>query len=544
MAAVFNPFELIDSSTTDSVQYTRLHVTPLDESLLSVVVPSSVLPRARNISYHTIEAFPEKRYGFVDLPLADADKIKKKLYGAVLRGTKMRVEKARPEAIPQPTGDAAATDGKKEKKKSKKRKREADVTPGIELEGRKVKRGWTTTEREMVEEKRNKSKKEKKSKDDKKDKKKKHVKSKYTDGPECLFKTKLPDAGSSSKTTEDAAEHKKKRKSSREVVVHEFEKTMKHPSFLKSVVEKSSSKAVTFEDGVGWVDETGTVVEPVVNKRPKDHSSRPKPAELQSSNPPPVAEDDTSSSDSSSDDSEDDVSDGESDSSDEKAETMAPPKKLKVDTLALSSPVSTTKTESARPKSSSSVTSLTIKIPPATPAATKVHPLEALYKRPKGDSSTTGAPQEAQPFSFFDGDDEDIEEEDAAEPSSQPPMTPFTKQDFEFRNTRSAAPTPDTAHPNRRTLNLWPRNNSVDEEDEDEEDGGDDQDDDDEDTMMASMSNETTLADDSKQTAVSDFQKQFWESRGDLNRSWRKRRKAASKEKRYRENRGRAERAI
>ncbi|KAI1758632.1 hypothetical protein GGR53DRAFT_226518 [Hypoxylon sp. FL1150] len=543
MATVLNASEPADASTTDSIQYMRLHVTPLDKSLLSVVVPSSVLPCARNISYHTIEAFPEKRYGFVDLPLADADKIKKKLNGAILRGIKMRVEKARPEAIPQPTGDAA-TDVKKEKKKCKKRKREADVTPGIELEGRKVKRGWTTTEREMVEEKRKKAKREKECKDDKKDKKKKkHVKSKYIDGPECLFKTKLPDASSSSQTTEDAGEHKK-RKGSREVVVHEFEKTVKHPSFLKSTVEKSSSNAVIFEDGVGWVDETGIIVEPVVSKRPKDHSSKPKSARLQSAKPTPVTKDDTSSSDySSSESSDDEVSDEESDSSNEKAGAVAPPEKLRVETLASSSSMSITKTESARPKSSSSITSLAIKIPPATPAAMKVHPLEALYKRPKGNSPTTGAPQEVHPFSFFGGGEEDVEEEDAAGPSSQPPMTPFTKQDFEFRNTRSAAPTPDTAHPNSRTFNLWPRNNSVEEEDEEEEDGGDNQDDDD-DNAIAGMSNEAAVADDGGQTAVSDFQKQFWEGRGGLNRSWRKRRKAASKEKRYRENRARAERAI
>ncbi|KAI0173069.1 hypothetical protein GGR52DRAFT_541791 [Hypoxylon sp. FL1284] len=548
MPTVLTPSERPNSSTTDSVQYTRLHVTPLDESLLSVVVPSSVLPRARNISYHTIETFSEKRYGFIDLPYADAEKIKKKLNGAVLRGTKMRVEKAKPETIPQPTGDIGEASLKKEKKKSKKRKRETDVTPGVELEGRKIKRGWTTSEREMVEEKRKKSKKDRKSKDDKdKDKdnkKKKHVKSKYTDGPECLFKTKLPDASSSSKGTEDAAGPKKKRQSGRELVVHEFEKTTKHPSFLKSVVEKSSSKAVTFKDGVGWVDEDGAVVESVVSNRPKDKTSKRIPAESKLSVPTPVPEGDdtTSSSGSSSDESEaDEVSDEETDSPDEdKAETMAPPKKLKVDVLPLANNTSSPKTESARPKSSSSITSLTIKIPPATPAATKVHPLEALYKRTTDDTTSTS--QAAQPFSFFDGDDEDIEEEDTPRPSNQAPMTPFTKQDFDVRNVRSAAPTPDTAHPSR-TFNLWPRQNSIDEEDEDEEEEGDEEDGNSQDAIMSGTGNEAT-ADGAKQASVRDFQKQFWEGRGDLNRSWRKRRKAASKEKRYRENRARAERAI
>ncbi|KAI0836498.1 hypothetical protein F5Y06DRAFT_273623 [Hypoxylon sp. FL0890] len=555
MATVLNPSKTLDTSTTDAVPYTRLHITPLDESLLSVVVPSSVLPRARNISYHTIQTFPEKRYGFVDLPTADADKIKKKLNGAILKGTKMRVEKAKPESIPEPTGEAGGSETNKEKKKkSKKRKREVDVTPGVELEGRKVKRGWTTTEREMIDEKRKKSKKDKKSKDDKdrKKKKKKEVKSKYTDGPECLFKTKLPAAGSSSKDADENVGHKKKRrKSDREVVVHEFEKTMKHPSFLKANVEKVNSGAVTFEDGVGWMDENGTVVEPVTSKRSSKNALKSTKAESKEPESAPPAENDddtTSSSGSSSDDSEDEVSGQEAESSDEeesktKPEAKTPSKKLKPETQPVSNPVSTMKKESARPKSSSSVTSLTIKIPPVTPAAAKVHPLEALYKRPNGNLAAQGGNPEEAPFSFFGDDNDDIEEDDTVRRSSHPPMTPFTKQDFDFRNLRSAAPTPDTAHPSR-TFNLWPRQGSADDdegqEDEDEEGEGRK----DEDTAMTGVSNQAAAADGDKQNSVSDFQKQFWESRGDLNRSWRKRRKAASKEKRYRENRARAERAI
>lgn len=559
MAAALKPSKPLNTSTSDPDpnSYTRLHITPLDQSLLSLVVPSSVLPRARNISYHNIQTFPEKRYGFVDLPTADAEKIKNKLNGAVLKGSKMRIEKAKPESIPQPSAEVDGTEAKKEKRKSKKRKREADVTPGIELEGRKVKRGWTTTEREMIEEKRKKSKdkkdkKEKKPKADKEEKKKKkrESKSKYTDGPECLFKTILPDAGQSSKSNEEDTGHKKKkRKSGREVIVHEFEKTVKHPSFLKSTAEKSNSESLAFQDGVGWVDEKGTVVEPVVSNKPKNTISKSTAAKPKLSEATPEVEDDdtTSSSGSSSDESDDndnnDIINQDVDSSDEEEETKAPPKNLKIDTQALTNPVSIMKTESARPKSSSSITSLTIKIPPVTPAATKIHPLEALYKRPKGDSTTPGATKEAEPFSFFGGDDDgDVEEDNTMGPPSQPPMTPYTKQDFEYRNVRSAAPTPDTAHPSR-TFNLWPRPGSADdipEGDEDEEG----QEDNDEDTVMDGTSSQVLTTDGDKQTPVSDFQKQFWESRGDLNRSWRKRRKAASKEKRYRENRARAERAI
>ncbi|KAI0843971.1 hypothetical protein F5Y00DRAFT_249791 [Daldinia vernicosa] len=545
MATNFEPPEPTIIPTANAVPYTRLHITPLDESLLSVVVPSSILPRARNISYHTIETFPDKQYGFVDLPAADADKIKRKLNGAVLRGIKMRIEKAKPERIPEPTGAACESEVKKDRKK---RKRETDVTPGVELEGRKVKRGWTTSDRKMIEEKR-KTKKEKKSKEGKK--KRRETKSKYTDGPECLFKTKLPNAGISSKDSQDPdGSRKKKHKSGREVVMHEFEKTIKHPSFLKSNTEKSSLGAVSFEDGVGWVDEHGVVVEPVASKRPSVNPSK-QAAESKPSEPVISAEDsDTTSSSGSSDDSGDSDSDDDDDANDaddaevlgqvvdssEDEEGNEQPTELELDTRILTSPVSILKTGSARPKSSGSTTSLTIKIPPVTPAATKVHPLEALYKRPKGDSEI---PNEAQPFSFFDGDDDDIEEDDSAMgPPSQPPMTPFTKQDFEYRNVRSAAPTPDTAHPSR-TFNLWPRQGSTDDiaEDDEEEELEDD-------GEHAGISTNATHADGGGQTPASDFQRQFWESRGDLNRSWRRRRKAVSKEKRYRDNRARAERAI
>ncbi|KAI1076917.1 hypothetical protein F5B20DRAFT_554240 [Whalleya microplaca] len=492
----------------------------------------------------------------------------------------MRVDKARPEAVPDPiaTEEADASKSKKDKKKdkaSKKRKREFDVTPAVQLEGRKVKRGWTTAEQEMIEEKRKKKReketKEKKSKDkdgkkEKKDKKmkKREVKSKYTNGPECLFKTKLPDAGSSARDDNDSAGHKKKkrRKGEREVVVHEFGRTVKHPSFLKANTEKANAEAMTFEDGVGWVDGNGTVIEAVVNKRSSTHASK-LDSTAETKQPDSTAavsdDDDTtsssgSSSSSPSEDEDEDIPDqnAEAGSADEKATSTpapAPPKSLKIETQALSSPTSALKTavslHSARPKSSGSTTSLTIKIPPATPAATKVHPLEALYKPPKDNAAT---PPNAEPFLFFDNDDiEEDADDGAATRAANPPLTPFTSQDFEYRNIRSAAPTPDTAHPSR-TFSLWSRTEStVDEVPEaEEEDEEEDQDEelDDGDVTMAGTSNADTAAGDSKQTPASDFQKQFWESRGDLNRSWRRRKKTVAKEKRYRENRARAARAI
>ncbi|KAK5633359.1 hypothetical protein RRF57_009073 [Xylaria bambusicola] len=566
MASASTTSAELAESVTD---YTRLHITPFDLSLQSVVIPASVLPRARNISYHTIETFPEKRFGFVDLPIMDADKLKKKLNGAVLKGTKIRVETARPESTPQSPANADTTDAKKEKrKKSKKRKHEADVVEGVQLDGRKVKRGWTTTEQEMIEEKRKKARKDKKekqpSKDEKKDKKDKKkratVKSKYTDEPECLFKTKLPTGTPSAETKADddgeSSSQKKARhrRGNREVIVHEFEKTTKYPTFLKSNSTGAGAEATTFEDGIGWVDSNGNVVEPVKSRRRPEVRSAPPPAKPEKTIPTTQEEaadededdDKTSSSGSSLSDEDDDTSSSGSDSEipDKSSKIVNTPKKLEVETPGSSSPSTAPKPDSARPKSSGSITSLSIKIPPATPSAKKIHPLEALYKRPRGGEGESNGGSEAKPFSFF-GNEDDIEDEDSTIPMSQAPMTPFTKQEFEFRNIRSAAPTPDTAHPSR-SFNFWASQDSVEDAGLDEgsptklDDVAEEQDGQDEDVEM-----EGNMADEpSSQTPASDFQKQFWESRGDLNRAWRKRRKAAAKEKRYRENRARAERAI
>ncbi|KAI0811881.1 hypothetical protein GGR55DRAFT_92599 [Xylaria sp. FL0064] len=563
--------------------YTRLHITPFDSSLQSVVIPASILPRARNISYHTIETFPEKRFGFVDLPTMDTDKLKKKLNGAVLKGSKMRVETALPEPVSRPTADTDAAETRKEKKekkekkkKSKKRKHEADVMEGVQLEGRKVKRGWTTTEQEMIEEKRKKARKEKRDKappkDEKKEKaakkKKPTVKSKYTDEPECLFKTKLPgpvtliEAKETEEEGEQASSHKKKRKrkSDRGVIVHEFEKTTKYPTFLKSSSTGASAEATTFKDGIGWVDSTGKVIEPVKSRRRPEGIPAPDPPKPKKAIREPEEEkggevgdedddDKTSSSGTSSSDEDDDTSssgsESESDVSAQEAEATTPPQQLKVKTPIASSPLTVTKSESARPKSSGSITSLSIKIPPTTPTA-KIHPLEVLYKRPQGGDGGPNGYSEAQPFSFF-GNDDDVEEDgDFMAPASQAPMTPFTKQEFEFRNIRSAAPTPDTAHPSR-SFNFWASQGSADDaesgEDNDAKGLGDVEEEQEEDNDV-DMEDTVAASGQTGQTPASDFQKQFWESRGNLNRAWRKRRKSAAKEKRYRENRARAERAI
>ncbi|KAI1019691.1 hypothetical protein LB504_009574 [Fusarium proliferatum] len=544
-------------ATSASSDYIRLHISPLDPELLKIVFPASAAPKARNISYHTLETFPERRYGFVELPTMEADKIKKKLNGAVLKGNKIRIEKARPEQRVEPAGEVdqeGEEKSRKKKKKSKeskeesrKRKRDHEVVGGVALTDRKVKRGWT----EPADQRRKKSKQDKeKEKDGKHTEKKKRLKSKYTDGDECLLKTKVPPNLISSLPEDDQPRKRKKKGKSREVTVHEFEKTTKFPSFLKTSADgEEATTATEFIEGKGWVDENGNVVETVKEK--KTPVPVPKKKKVKKATPPPVEEsdDDTSSSGTSSSGSSDEESEDEvevdaqveekkeqtdttkealqpgHESSDSEADSPEPPQQA--------TPLSAIKADETRPMSSSSSRSLTIKIPPPGTPSTKVHPLEALYKRSKPDEVATETPakKEAEPFSFFGGvDNDDIEDEEDQDPANltiatPAPMTPFSRQDFEWRNVRSAAPTPDTAHPSRMR-NFWPEDEEDGDEDLDMEEHGFDEDGDEKDVSAPQSS--------------SDFQAWFWDNRRDLNRSWMKRRKTAAKEKRHRENKARA----
>lgn len=569
--------------TTEAGQatsYTRLHITPLDSGLLPVVLSTSLLPKARNISYHSIATFPEKRYGFLELPEQDAAKLKKKLNGAMVKGHKLKVDIAKPERLPEPLGQSVMmgeekVSKQKDKKsgkedKPKKRKREAEEIPGMELhDGRKVKRGWTVADEPKL----RKEKKDKSKKGDKKEKRR-EVRSKYTDHPECLVKTMLP-----AKTVEEVDEDgKKKRKKSKakQVIVHEFAKTTKFPTFLKATTSTSTDrKELEFVDGKGWVDDEGNIVQAVKTRpqpvKPTRTRKVQKPESAAASQEQPIVttqEEEASQGSASEADEESDreapdgsevgdegVAEKERSADEDEIEpkqspapdtppnnSMSPPPKPTIAAPAVTESDPTSPTS----PSSNSAKGLSIQIPPATPGKTEVHPLEALYKRNKptdGTSATNNAESEAQPFSFFGGGD--IEEDSTAGASLHIPMTPFSRADFENRGIRSAAPTPDTAHPNR-SFKPWASGpDDIDEEDEgedDESDAGPD------DTEMQDEGEEGGAvgggppagADES----TSDFQKWFWEHRGDLNRSWKRRRKTAAKEKRYRENRARAERAI
>ncbi|KAF5231271.1 hypothetical protein FAUST_9364 [Fusarium austroamericanum] len=547
-----------------SSDYVRLHISPLDPELIKVVLSASAAPKARNISYHTIDTFPERRYGYVEMPTMEADKLKKKLHGSVLKGSKVRVEKARPENKIEPTAELDKQNEEEEKKHKKhkeskeerrKRKRNPDILEGVALTDRKVKRGWT----ENADQRRKKSKLDKeKEKDGKFTEKKKRLKSKYTEGDECLLKTRVPPNLTSTLPEDDQPRKRKKHGKGREVVVHEFEKTTKFPSFLKNSADGEVSAATEYVEGKGWVDEEGNVVETVKEKK-KVGEPAPKKKKAKKATPPPVESDDetsdsgTSSSGSSSEEEEDESEDEmEVDTTvkEKKEEKTAKATPQKDDESSsdeespqqprqATPPLSAIKADDNRPMSSSSSRDLTIKIPPPLTPATKIHPLEALYKRSKPEESATETPakKEAEPFSFFGGgddDDDDIEEEEDQDPANQTiatpgPMTPFSRQDFEWRGVRSAAPTPDTAHPSRMR-NFWP---------EDEEEG-------DEDADMAEhgYGEEEGDKDASGPQSSSDFQAWFWDNRRDLNRSWMKRRKTAAKEKRHRENKARASKAV
>jgi hypothetical protein len=524
------------SNPSPDLEYTRLHITPFNPSLLTTILPASVLPSACNISYHSIQTFPEKFYGYVDLPMADAEKIKKKLNGSILKGTKVRIEKARPQQA------AVVEDGdevERPKKERRKRKRDQLEVPGIDIGERHVKRGWTTPGKDVKG-------------------KEKVAKSKFTTQPECLFKTVLP-PNKVANAKDGKLKKSKDKKKGKETLVHEFERTTKYATFLRAPGGKNTKGVVEFVEGKGWVDEDGNVVEIVkMRKAPAKVESKPVVKEAESSADEEVesnnnAEDDSTSDDSSSDENSEhetrkssipvskvgedssDESSSEDTSSEEEEEDHQVPSSSKA-TKAIQSSDESSEDESSsesedepeepqsaitsRPQSSSGP-GLTIKIPDSmtsTPISSSVHPLEALYKR-KSDEQPKAGPS----FSFF-GDNE--EEDIGAETHLQVPLTPFTQRDFEYRGIRSAAPTPDTAHPNKRFV--WPTNNDDDEEDEEE----------------ASSPIREPKGKEKEAEPESDFQKWFWENRGNVNRAWKKRRKVVAKEQRQRENRKRQDRAI
>ncbi|KAH7045261.1 hypothetical protein B0J12DRAFT_628018, partial [Macrophomina phaseolina] len=522
-----------ERSSSSNTERTRLHITPFNPDLLKAFIPPSLLPQASQISYHTVQTFPEKGFGYVELPTMEAQKLKKKLHGSILKGHKVRIEDARPEKRKKIVEEAQAAtqagvdeEDRKAGKKIKKVKRKDGVLPGFELpDERHVKRGWTEPD----------SKKDHKRKD-KKDKgkgEKKHKSqpSKYTTEKELLFKTKLPpNAIPLAKSDRAVEKPKKAKKTTREVVVHEFAKTTKHASFLKSSqVSKDAKNTAEFVEGKGWVDEEGIVVEPESESRRRRREAEAEAKQKREEKKAAAAKEEKGSDNSSVvSTSSSDVSSG-SESESEEVSSSEAESEVAQEHEADEEPSPEFKPPVAHTNAADTGN------PEQEATAKEVHPLEALFKRPimaEGGTPTKLAPINTS-FSFFGGGEDD--EEEAVE-EANPPLTPYTRQDLQIRGMRSAAPTPDTAAIGKR---FW-RNDDDDEEDEEDEQV--------EDSMMhidANLVSVRTKTSDVTSAPVqgsdsaeqSDFAKHFWEHRGDYNRAWKKRRREAMKVQRQRENR-------
>ena len=512
-------------------QTKRLHISPFTPDSLGAVLrpPLSVL--ATSISFHDISTFPERSYGFVTLPEADADKLKKKLHGSVLRGEKMRVEEARPENIPTGeinmnntmNGEKMDPSERRTRRQGKSSRTEHGVMPGIELEdGRKVKRGWTEPEGGVGKGQKN-GKDKNPSKQASKQDKKSHKVGSITGKGECLFKTKVPpntrELAKSPKEQAGKAKKRKRGESNGDIVVHEFSNTEKHAAFLRDKTTGATRKlAKEYVEGTGWVDENGNVVEAAPVKRsrrvPKPQSVAvvPEKVTIESAE---NDEDATSSSGSSS--SEDQEFEDERDFSPGPVDSDI----NKINGLGISSTVerlSITRSSATPPPLSADEPIPTLKSPAP-------HPLETLFKRPAKAASQT--PKEkpslevSTSFAFSDPDAQEVETRLTI------PQTPFTQQDIRQRRQRSAAPTPDTAMPGKTFGNVWGGRESSDIEDEEEV--GEDE--------AKDFQNAREAM--NKEGEQKKFAEWFYEHRGETNRAWKNRRREAAKEKRQSENRKR-----
>ena len=552
--------------------HVRLYISPLTSELLPIVLSATALTTTSDISYHTIQTFPERNYGYVELPTMEAEKVKKKLNGSILKGSKVRVEAARPQrkgALPNQvitqTGEDE-TDLRK-KRPERKRKRDDGVLAGYELpKERKVRRGWTEPSKELKD---TKVKRVKKDTDKPKDKQAKVQRSSYTDKPECLFRTKLPsnvgEAGKGKSVSQEKPKKRKTGKTEREAVIHEFSNTTKHAAFLRENQVTSGKVAVSeYIDSKGWVDKDGKIIESATTlarerSRSAKSASRTEPIssalkldkvktikERSSKDLPLNTEGDASETSSSGISSS-----AEDDSEPEKDEKVASDMNIKSNNVQMSggssapvtsatNEISDDKLNSATPKHSSVFPSVTSSPISSTHTPTQetsnIHPLEALFKRPK---SKPVAPRKLNlevqtSFSFFDPDPDD--ETTTGNPI---PQTPFTAHDTQQRRLRSAAPTPDTAAPGKVGFEPpWALDqNEIDNQDEENDEGneGDHRANRNEPSRF-SAANPTKEGEQTDKNE-SEFSRWFWAHRGETNRAWKRRRREASKEKRQRENR-------
>jgi hypothetical protein len=588
--------------TEESSDRIRLHISPFTATLYENIIPKSLQPLATNISFHQVQTFPERAFGYVELPRADAENLRKKLNGFTLRGQKMAISEAKVERKRRKRGDddekeeEPAKRSKKDKKKSVKSKKKNKEIEGFELpDERIVKRGWTEEPNEYHKNKREKAtatiksssstdKSNKKDGKEKPDKTPRREKSKYSSKPEVLFKQKLPEAVLKAQKADGKEKKSKNTKQPRNItIIHEFEKNKPVPSFLKSDVSSKASATHDFVPGKGWVDAAGNLVEAVegVKQKREDRIAKMKDTPVEIKIKPVVPrepaqqgnitagaktvadynsdDDDESSvvssesSVASSSDSEDE-DDDESIQQEEKENASASP-------------------SSEKEEGNNDAMDIDNN---STPPPREIHPLEALFKKQKQSSTTTTetTPRPAPiktSFSFFgngDDDDEDDENADSFDTTNKDnnllhegynyPSTPYTRT----RDIRSAAPTPDTAAIGRKFSFSFAgaggvggaggagddNNNSYNQDDyyNNNNDGHDQGYDNNANMQPLGAAKESLAAAAAAETEdeIKDFQTWFWENRGDCNRAWKKRRRDVMKVKRQRENKRLSRRVI
>ena len=513
----------------------RLYVTPLTLDLLPIVLCERLLQYATRISFHTIPTFPDRPFGYFDLPTDEADKLRHKLNGCLLKGTRMKVEEARARRSTKNTRtEIIETKPTTSEAQSQSIRNHTEGTvPAIELpKDRKVNRGWT----EPAGFDRGGAKKSKGGKE----KTEKTKASSITGKAECLFKTKLP-ANLHNQPLKHSTDAKKRKwgGNDRDFVVHEFKNSTKRAGFLKENVIKGTKQSKEYVEGQGWVDENGNLIEEVKRRRKSievdesrsqamiNRKSGEANISMKPVSPAPMRNDEVDANETSSSETSDSESEGE------KIATDVHQRKSNRGMMARgknSQGLGITSTEGEEldnaqverlsiSRSSGSPPPPTATQPKSVPSI-EVHPLEALFKRPQIAASQSQTPKKPQlevstSFNFFDSDV-------AETGSTLMPQTPFTQQDIRHRRQRSAAPTPDTAAPGRTFGDVWGQ------DDDPDSDGNLD----DEQVSDGATQEEKGRKKKKKQgqTAESDFAKWFWDHRGENNRAWKRRRREANKE--------------
>lgn len=577
----------------DSPSCVRLYISPFNPAVLDSILAPPTRVLARNLSFHSIDTYPEKNYGYLELPIIEAQTLRRKLNGSFVKGMKLRVEDARPdkkkrkafESVAEAQQEASLQSnipphGAKEvraRKRPRQDKHAEGVLSAVELSGdRQVKRGWVQN---AAEENRKKSKKTRDAEGKEK-----------PDRSQMIFRTNLPPTIASANISKNkqATKTGKHHKKSRSAEVKEFTRTTKYPTFLKSMQPSANTRTTSvYIDGKGWMDEDGNVIEAATTgkeRKYQSHVDTPSPSAVPmredsalvvDGNTLPVgSENHDSEGIEQSEDARSSLSgttghSGAINTGDTGSYQTSPSQY----TIANKQPVAGD-LPSLSPTEETSI-SATI-VPPKA-----IHPLEALFKRPNpalsqnsASSMTTLSRPNVRPapivtsFSFFDTTsnndlnvakedvdaEEDEENADAHGAFANPPQTPFTRRDLEARGQRSAAPTPDTAAVDKRLRVPW-LSSGVDEDDgvddndyatgnqhrsfvqheHDEEDNSFDLD-----PKPSSQTEPVTASPGEGPTASgeqTEFEKQFWANRGEYNRAWKARKREARKEARQAENR-------